>query len=78
MREGATLVAGHRGDLPVPGASASQLLPMSDDPVRTRLRSPGPGEVDFQEYFVKLRHSVAVEAVRFAGAEAVEAGARAC
>jgi len=45
------------------------LLPMSDDPVRTRLRLAGAGEVAFQEYFVKLRHSVAVEAVRYAGAD---------
>jgi LPPG:FO 2-phospho-L-lactate transferase len=43
---------------------------MSDDAVRTRLRVLGGEEVAFQEYFVKLRHSVAVEAVRFAGAEA--------
>jgi LPPG:FO 2-phospho-L-lactate transferase len=50
------------------------LLPMSDDPVRTRLRlaggGPRPGEeVAFQEYFVRLGHSVAVEAVRFEGIE---------
>ncbi|HEV2361138.1 MAG TPA: 2-phospho-L-lactate transferase [Acidimicrobiales bacterium] len=51
-----------------------RLLPMSDDPVRTRLRVAGIAgageELAFQEYFVKLRHSVAVESVRFAGAEA--------
>jgi LPPG:FO 2-phospho-L-lactate transferase len=46
-----------------------KLLPMSDQPVRTRLRLQGGQEVSFQEYFVKLRHSVAVEAVAFAGAE---------
>lgn len=45
------------------------LVPMSDDPVRTRLRLVGGEEVAFQEYFVKLRHSVAVEQVSFAGAE---------
>lgn len=47
----------------------SCLLPMSDDPVRTRLELVDGGEVEFQEYFVKLRHAVAVRAVRFAGAE---------
>jgi len=47
-----------------------RLLPMSDDPVRTRLRLKGADEVAFQEYFVKLRHSVVVEGVRFAGANA--------
>jgi LPPG:FO 2-phospho-L-lactate transferase len=50
-----------------------RLLPMSDEPVRTRLRLAGEadqgGEVAFQEYFVKLRHSVPVAEVRFSGAE---------
>jgi LPPG:FO 2-phospho-L-lactate transferase len=46
-----------------------QLLPMSDQPVRTVLRLAGDGEVSFQDYFVRLRHSVAVSSVRFAGAE---------
>lgn len=46
-----------------------RLLPMSDDPVRTMLRLKDGDEVGFQEYFVQLRHSVAVEKVRFEGAE---------
>jgi LPPG:FO 2-phospho-L-lactate transferase len=46
-----------------------RLLPMSDEPVRTRLRLASGGEVGFQEYFVKLRHGVAVAEVRFEGAE---------
>ncbi|MHB8328926.1 MAG: 2-phospho-L-lactate transferase, partial [Acidimicrobiales bacterium] len=50
-----------------------RLLPMSDDPVRTRLRLTGKGEVAFQEYFVRLHHEVPVEAVRFEGAEAAVA-----
>jgi len=45
-----------------------RLIPMSDDAVRTRLRL-ADREVSFQEYFVKLRHSVAVREVTFAGAE---------
>ncbi|HXY46029.1 MAG TPA: 2-phospho-L-lactate transferase [Acidimicrobiales bacterium] len=45
------------------------LLPMSDDPVRTVLRLADGGEVGFQDYFVRLRHSVAVRGVRFSGAE---------
>jgi len=48
----------------------SRLLPMSDDPVRTRVELAAGGEVEFQEYFVKLAHAVAVRSVRFAGAEA--------
>ncbi len=47
-----------------------RLLPASEDPVRTRLRLAAGDEVDFQEYFVRMRHGVAVRAVRFAGAEA--------
>ncbi|HLI15049.1 MAG TPA: 2-phospho-L-lactate transferase [Acidimicrobiales bacterium] len=46
-----------------------RLLPMSDDPVRTRLELADGPEVEFQEYFVRLRHAVAVRSVRFAGAE---------
>jgi LPPG:FO 2-phospho-L-lactate transferase len=45
-----------------------RLVPMSDDPVRTRLRL-ADREVSFQEYFVKLRHSVPVVHVSFAGAD---------
>jgi LPPG:FO 2-phospho-L-lactate transferase len=58
-----------------------RVVPMSDDPVRTRLTLAGVGdphggdggagaEVAFQHYFVKLAHSVPVRAVRFEGAEA--------
>lgn len=55
-----------------------RLLPVSDDPLRTRVTiCPGAdtsggacgGEIGFQEYFVRLRHAVPVSAVRFAGAE---------
>ena len=50
---------------------ATRVLPMSDDAVRTRLELAGDGgEVAFQEYFVRLRHAVAVRAVRFDGAAA--------
>jgi LPPG:FO 2-phospho-L-lactate transferase len=49
------------------------LLPMSDQPVRTRVRLADSGDVSgelgFQDYFVRLRHSVPVAEVRFAGAE---------
>jgi LPPG:FO 2-phospho-L-lactate transferase len=44
------------------------LLPVTDDPLRTRLLLEGGDEVGFQEYFVKLRHDVAVQRVRFDGA----------
>lgn len=47
-----------------------RLVPMSDDPVRTRVELTSGEEIDFQEYFVKLRHDVAVARVRFVGADA--------
>lgn len=50
------------------------VLPMSDDPVRTRLTLAEPAgnyeagtEVGFQDYFVRLAHGVAVSAVRYEG-----------
>jgi LPPG:FO 2-phospho-L-lactate transferase len=56
---------------------AVRLLPMTDDPVRTRLTlaeatelGPAGTEVGFQDYFVRLHHAVAVRSVRFAGADA--------
>jgi LPPG:FO 2-phospho-L-lactate transferase len=46
----------------------ARIIPMSNDPVRTRIITTG-GEVrDFQEYFVKLRHSDEVAGVEFDGA----------
>jgi LPPG:FO 2-phospho-L-lactate transferase len=57
----------------------SRILPMSDDPVRTRVRTPD-GWLDFQDYFVRLHQAPDVLEVAFDGAaeatvtpEAVEA-----
>ncbi len=53
------------------------LLPMSEDPVETRLTLAGEGagvEIGFQEYFVQRRHAVAVAAVRFAGVDVARPG----
>jgi LPPG:FO 2-phospho-L-lactate transferase len=49
------------------GARA-RVLPMSDDPVRTRVRT-ARGWRDFQEYLVRERAEPAIEAVEFAGAD---------
>jgi LPPG:FO 2-phospho-L-lactate transferase len=49
-----------------------RLLPMSDQPVRTVLHVEGEGEISFQDYFVRRRHEVAVNQVRFPGADAAE------
>lgn len=53
-----------------------RVLPVSDDRVETRVtlrdgddETPAGGEVNFQEYFVKRRHGVAVTSVRFVGVE---------
>jgi LPPG:FO 2-phospho-L-lactate transferase len=51
-----------------------RLLPVTDDPLRTRLRLVGGDEVGFQEYFVKLHHDVAVTEVRFDGASHARPG----
>ena len=44
------------------------LVPMSDDPVRTRVETEA-GELGFQEYFVRERCGPVVRKVRFEGAE---------
>jgi LPPG:FO 2-phospho-L-lactate transferase len=46
---------------------ASRLLPMSDTPVATRLRT-ATGWLDFQDYFVRLRAAPVVSALDYAGA----------
>ncbi len=48
---------------------ACTLLPMSDDPVRTRIFGP-TGELPFQDYMVRLRTEVEVREIQFAGATA--------
>jgi LPPG:FO 2-phospho-L-lactate transferase len=44
-----------------------RLLPVTNDRLRTMVTVAGEGEVTFQDYFVRRRHAVAVEAVRFDG-----------
>ncbi len=51
-----------------------RLVPVTDDPLRTRLQLVDGPEVGFQEYFVRLRHDVPVSGVRFAGAEEARPG----
>jgi len=50
-----------------------RILPMSDQRVETRVTLAGGREVGFQDYFVGQRHSVPVEAVRFAGVSSAQA-----
>lgn len=52
------------------------LLPVSDDPIATRITPAVPedaAEIAFQDYFVAQQHGVAVRSVRFAGIEAATA-----
>ena len=54
-----------------------RVLPMSDDRVETRITVAGPApgtsvEIGFQEWFVDRRHAVAVERVRFEGADTAQ------
>lgn len=46
-----------------------RVLPVSDDPLATRLTTAGGDSLAFQEYFVRERHSVAVAEVTVTGAE---------
>jgi LPPG:FO 2-phospho-L-lactate transferase len=61
---------------------AVRLLPVTDDPLRTRVTlaeasplGPAGTEVGFQDYFVRLRHDVAVSGIRFEGAAAARPSA---
>src|SRR2546428_6006253 len=47
----------------------ARVLPMSDDPIRTMIRTPG-GRLTFQEYFVREKALVEVVGVDYEGAAA--------
>ena len=46
-----------------------RLLPVTDDPLRTRLTTDDGRDLSFQEYFVREQHGVAVTDVRFVGGD---------
>ena len=68
LRAGASLTEITR-DLAGALGLAHPLIPMSDQPVRTRVETEA-GELGFQEYFVRERCQPVVRRIRFAGAEA--------
>jgi LPPG:FO 2-phospho-L-lactate transferase len=68
LREGRSLSEATRSIASRLGIRA-RLLPMSDQPVRTRLLGPD-GWLDFQEYFVRDKAQVDVSRVEYAGAPA--------
>jgi LPPG:FO 2-phospho-L-lactate transferase len=53
---------------------AVSVVPVTDDPLETLMDVEGEGEIGFQDYFVRRRHSVAVRGVRFRGAPEARAG----
>jgi LPPG:FO 2-phospho-L-lactate transferase len=65
-REGATL-SEVTAEITAAWGLGLRVLPVSDDRVETRVTLLDEGEVNFQEYFVKHHHDVAVRSVRFAG-----------
>jgi LPPG:FO 2-phospho-L-lactate transferase len=68
LREGRTLTEVTRSIAAALGVTAT-VLPMSDQPVRTRILGPD-GWLTFQEYFVREKAQVEVRAVDYAGAAA--------
>ena len=66
LGEGRTLTEVTHGIASALGVSAP-VLPMSDQPVRTRILGP-EGWLSFQEYFVREKAQVDVRAVEYAGA----------
>jgi LPPG:FO 2-phospho-L-lactate transferase len=74
-REGASLTA-ITAEIAAAFGVPERLVPMSNDVVSTRVvLADGSGSISFQEYFVQRRHSVAVSAVEFVGAESATASA---
>jgi LPPG:FO 2-phospho-L-lactate transferase len=68
LRDGSSLSEATRSITRSLGVAAN-LMPMSDQPVRTRLLGPD-GWLDFQEYFVRDKAQVEIRAVRYDGADA--------
>ena len=64
---GATLSEAHAALARAFGVTAA-IIPMSDDPVRTTIRS-GDRELSLQEFLIRHRGSVPIDDVRFRGAE---------
>ncbi len=72
LREGATLTE-VTAEIATAWGLRCRLLPVTDDRLQTRVTlaegEQQGSEIDFQEYFVRRRHNVAVSSTRFAGAD---------
>ncbi|MDQ2649452.1 MAG: 2-phospho-L-lactate transferase [Actinomycetota bacterium] len=69
LRAGATL-AEVTAEIAAAWELGLHLVPVTNDPLRTRVTVPDDGEIGFQEYFVQRQHGVPVTSVRFDGADA--------
>ena len=73
LREGATL-SSVTAEIAAAWGLRLRLLPVSDDPIQTRVTLADDGtEIGFQEYFVQRQHAVEVQAVRFDGVDRAHA-----
>lgn len=66
LREGASLTEA-TGEIAAAYGLGLRLLPATDERLRTMVTLEDGREVDFQTYFVGLRHAVGVRSVRFEG-----------
>ena len=73
MRDGATLTAVTH-DIKRALSVGPEILPASDDPVRTRVATGDGRTLGFQEYFVKEQTRPTVTEVRYAGVEEAKPG----
>ena len=76
LTEGATLTEVTSEICEAWGVGAT-LVPVSNDPIETRVTLATGEEIGFQEYFVRLAHSVEISSVRFVGAEQAKPSAEA-
>ncbi|MBW8827155.1 MAG: 2-phospho-L-lactate transferase [Acidobacteria bacterium] len=74
LAEGAPLSA-VTGEIVSAWGLGLRVLPMTDDPVATKVTVEGMGEIGFQEYFVREQHSVVVQSVRLDGIDSAPAAA---
>ena len=68
LGEGATLTE-VTAEITAAWGIKATLLPVTDDPIETRVTRAAGEEIGFQEYFVRLAHKVEISSVRFVGAE---------
>ena len=72
MADGAPLSSVLQGLAGSLGVHDVSVLPATDDPLRTWIRTDADEWLDFQQYFVDRRHADAVAAVEYRGAEAAQ------